>query len=64
MRKLKLSLDKLAVETFAADAERDGAKGTVAAHEQETYERVCYTPVIDCYTVRWICRTEPVEDCW
>ena len=62
MRKLKLSLDDLAVETFAADTERDGAKGTVNAR-QATYERACYTPVHDCYTLRWICFTEPEGEC-
>ena len=62
MRKLRLSLENLAVETFTAEAEREEAKGTVRANE-ETVERACYTPVIDCYTVRWICFTKPEGGC-
>ena len=62
MRKFRLSLDDLAVNTFAAAAEREEAKGTVLANS-ETAQRVCYTPVYDCYTVRWICFTQPEGGC-
>lgn len=62
MRKLKLSLDDLTVTTFVAETEREEAKGTVRANA-DTAERACYTPVIDCYTVRWICFTKPEGGC-
>jgi len=62
MRKLKLSLEDLTVATFASEAEREDAAGTVLA-ASETAQRVCYTPVYDCYTVRWLCFTEPEGGC-
>jgi hypothetical protein len=62
MHKLKLSLEDLTVITFAAEAKREEANGTVLANS-ETAQRVCYTPVYDCYTVRWICYTQPEGGC-
>ena len=47
---------------LAAEAEREVAKGAVLANS-ETAQRVCYTPVCDCYTVRWICYTQPEGGC-
>lgn len=38
MRKLKLSLEHLAVETFAAQAPRADTRGTVHAREESHYE--------------------------
>jgi len=61
MRKLKLSLEDLTVVTFTADAEREEA-GTVLANS-ETAQRACYTPIYDCYTVRWLCFTQPEGGC-
>lgn len=47
--KIRLRLDELAVDTFAAVAPEDDA-GTVVAHEQETTlpQRRCVTQAFDC----------------
>jgi hypothetical protein len=44
-KKLTLDVDALAVQSFAAGAERP-ARGTVAAHDQQTFTEV--TPVHPC----------------
>lgn len=70
MGKLKLSVEDLAVETFASEEPRAGGRGTVHAHDSfyETWEdyscayvetcgnwRTCYIDcTMDC-TFRWNC---------
>jgi hypothetical protein len=41
MRKLRLNLDDLAVDTFRTAAHGDSWKGTVDAHEEQTVKTVC-----------------------
>jgi hypothetical protein len=41
MRKLKLDLDALQVEAFDTEAQ-PAARGTVAAHDSESKESLCY----------------------
>lgn len=53
MRKLKLELDAVSVETFVLAAGPGVEKGTVHGQSM-TAQRQCYTPVYDCYTVPWV----------
>ena len=54
MRKLRLDLDALAVESFATDAAA-AARGTIAAHGYEATP-LCNVTNLDCYT-RLTCLT-------
>jgi hypothetical protein len=58
VRKIKLSVDKLRVESFATDA-ADGSPGTVLAHAA-TYDAKCntYFP-IDCGSAIDACYSSP-----
>jgi hypothetical protein len=61
MGKLKLSLEQLAVETFATDKPAAVARGTVHARQEsyaETCEnwQTCYMDcTMDCTFPRWLC---------
>lgn len=52
MKKLRLELDELAVESFAAN-ERDGSRGTVAGREFTQYADECVTPNGTCERGCW-----------
>jgi hypothetical protein len=52
MRKLKLDTDAVSVESFEPAVKAESKAGTVQAYE--TYERSCYTPVHDCWTLAWV----------
>ena len=65
MRKLKLDVDDLTVDSFDAVG---GPKesGTVRGQDSESWDycetndprlRMCYTPYLECDTVRWTCNT-------
>jgi hypothetical protein len=64
MRKLKLDVEDLAVESFDSVDLHDDDEGTVHANETDAYDcgrtndprlRECVTPYFDCATNGWTC---------
>jgi hypothetical protein len=61
MGKLKLTLEQLAVETFATREQAAVARGTVHARQESYFEtcenwRTCYIDcTMDCTFPRWLC---------
>jgi len=49
MRKLKLDLDAISVESFEASAAERAAPGTVRAHDGEAAQAVKTIPVSNCF---------------
>jgi hypothetical protein len=61
MRKLRLTLDELAVETFATGADVE-ARGTVAAREAPTIPPWCDTVLGQCTRMTGVCACTPRAD--
>ena len=58
MKKLRLELDRLAVETFATEA-ADAGRGTVAAREAPTIPPWCQTILDQCTAMTGPCPCTP-----
>jgi hypothetical protein len=59
MKKLKLELESLAVESFEPRARDAGGRGTVAGNEMEYISFTCVPTVIDCGTIEGCLPTLP-----